>query len=95
MGNKPKGLTGLSQKGTGGGHAVSHVRHRGPQTSRPTAGTYPDRLLKRNVVTPYISRWESAPQGEPIGVRAGEVGRSEGRPVIGWIGESYPGTNVR
>jgi hypothetical protein len=29
---------------------------------------------------------ESKPQGEPKDVRAGEDGKSEGHPVMGWIG---------
>ncbi len=29
---------------------------------------------------------ESEPQGKPIGVREWEDGRSEGHPVMGWIG---------
>ena len=75
----------LEPTGTVGGPPVAHVRYRGPRTSRPTAGTSPDKLRKRNVGTQSISRWERAPQGEPMEVRVGEVGRSERHPVTGWI----------
>jgi len=40
----------------------------------------------RNVESPYFSLWESEPQGEPIGMRVEEDGKSECRPVMGRIG---------
>jgi len=52
------------------------------------------------VINPYFSRWESNPQGEPMGVRVGEDGKSQCRPVRGRIGvevaprESEP-TSIR
>ena len=48
-----------------------------------------------NVVNPYISLWESEPQGEPISVWAKDDGGSEGQPVMGWTGVEPGGSTVR
>ena len=36
----------------------------------------------RNVASPYLSLWESEPQGEPTGMRVWDLGESESRAVI-------------
>ncbi len=85
--NKPKTLIGLSQKACGWHRCFSlHLS----QTIQPPADR---RLLthpmahKWNVVSPALSlNRDSKPQGEPMGHRVEEDGKSEGHPVMGWIG---------
>ncbi len=84
--NKPKTLIGLSQKACGWNRCFSlHLS----QTRQPPADR---RLLTHpmthqwNVVSPALSlNRDSKPQGEPMERRVEEDGKSESRPVMGWI----------
>jgi hypothetical protein len=88
--DKPKWLTGLSQKGKEARRSspncglVDQSLPGREQVSNPTYS------LRWNLETPYISHRESEPQGEPMGMREWDGTRSECRSVMGWIGiESY------
>ncbi len=43
----------------------------------------------RNVLSPYLSLWESELQGKPIGVRVEDVGKSESLAVMAGIGVAF------
>ena len=85
--NKPKTLLGLSQKARGWHRCFPfHLS----QTLSPPAEkrllTHP-MARKGNVVSPASSpAGDSEPQGKPMGCRVEEDGKSEGHPVMGWIG---------
>jgi hypothetical protein len=84
--NKPKVLTGLSQKGKWpGARAIKSLAADEVPPAERQDLTH-SLVFTRNVVSPYPSRWESESQGEPIGVRVEDDGGSEGHLVMRWIG---------
>ncbi len=85
--NELTGLTSSDQKGTRTGIEGSRTfiadvvppAERWDLTLRKT-------VVERNLVNLHSSLWESEPQGEPIGMQAEDVGKSECSSVMGEIG---------
>ena len=93
--NKPKVLAGLSQQGTGAGTRTPRFLVMGSNATGGQSAPHPSVCDGDGPWQPRTSPVrESGPQGEPIDVREGEDGRSEGHAVMGWIGGAPMGNST-
>src|SRR5215467_13308035 len=89
--NKPKMLTGLSQKALRWVEEVPFLLSWTHKHRRRRERTCPIRLSLRNMVSPSFSLRGRQPQGQPKERWVEEGGASESRPVIGRIeGATFP-----
>ncbi len=91
--NKPKTLTGLSQKACGPAEEFPSLLSQTPAPPANRRDLPHARVCTRNVVSPSSSLGESGPQGTPMGWRVWEDGRSQRRSVMGRIG-GEPSGNI-
>jgi len=88
--NKPKALTGLNQNGTWPSAGASSFPCRRCRVTGGQAEPKPSVIHPWNVVSPSSSlRGRPAARWSPMGRRVEDEGRSERRPVVGWIGVAF------
>jgi hypothetical protein len=83
--NKPKMLTGLSQKALRRVEEVPLLLSWTQKRRRRRKRTCPILLSLWNMVSPSLSHMGRQPQGRPKERWVKESGESEGHPVTGWI----------
>jgi hypothetical protein len=86
MSDKPKMLLGLSQKALERVQSLDNTLSWTPNAPGGQRAPNPSVSTLRNVVSPYCSSTRGREAARPTDGGAGKgVGKSEGRPVMGWI----------
>jgi hypothetical protein len=93
--DKPKRLTGLSQKASGQVQGLEiplaqMTHHRRRAATFPTRGTSVQRGKPVVLLTAAKAVGTATAQEKPMGQRVKDEGASEGWPVMGWIGVAPP-----